>query len=1143
MTNSSFITTALKKTLREAEICFESTNTYLLQLRAESAECDQEHQVHAQISGALEHYRAKLIPFLDLEDEIGSLEETILKLRRRKIAIDPDFENQLQTKEKARDSLVAEMQSLRDCINADFAQAKFPEIVWKATCEEVDGKRPADASVLMDQMVYLTDFREISTHPAHCPGKLVIGRSQQNGVMFALKVLDATDKVRQELKRWCFMKSQFVAKIHRVYQVEKNLHMCTDFYPNGSLRAWIQQRPASGLDLNEVVRIFKQIARGLCHAASFGMVYRDLKPENVLLNSTYDVVLTDFGTHRDDMSVAPISWNSPYVAPEVKETAGDIWRQHPLAVSGHPFGMMLLEALSDVPLDSNNRSTLLSKLQSKGAQHPALRVLAALIHHLTKQDVLTRTTINEALQVLNHEEHVAFGRSKELDAVIKSLQKRVIKPRTMTTLNFEAKRESLFQAVNSVDSKDFDQEWVWKRDDGKQFGLQEMLPHYVVAFIADGAIEVALPFKEAIQQVVSEVEAQANKEHGAEYLVSAILPLCKQYTFLPVMNGKLREYQKPGLRCLGRLLYKCSLSSETFPLTFGLSMHLHLTNSANSYFLESVVRSIGSLEEFDPVAAQRCRFILSEDYQSIETSNLTYSMVMLTAGIHVPPEYDKCILNNDKEYIITEFANALLYSQRKMAMDVISEGFALDKEFARSIETLNHVESTTLFFEDGHMSFDRVWKLFTFDREVSRNTWMWFKNALQKSSPLLLRCFLYHLLSQTALINLCQITCKVTILENVDVDATHFQFVPTLRFVVLPVCHSEEAFLTSFSDLLNVRPLLSRKPTLIVPTGAWYQCKCGYPYCISDTRLKASGELYGKDAHEFKKCPRCKDFIQSSAIMESAASLSNLHQTGANLSRENISRKETVPGSGFFSVERPMTSVEGLQAIDTSLKLHGGVRMMGMSFGEEEVDDDESPRTGASGTPGWEVVDRKDSAEPASAPSASSPYTRHWNDDPPSSASSTDSPKKSSKFSQKIRHSPLSEEQSPHEFDVEDDEEVEEEEEDEEEEEEELDEEDHDSLVRDSMDSIRIHRSARNSISKPGQPGDPSPFLPGSIKSPQSPPPTGRNNDDEQSDLVEDLSDHDIMESPEVLSLKKQESMHEEARSRGTSFNKNIESA
>lgn len=111
-----------------------------------------------------------------------------------------------------------------------------------------------------------------------------------------------------------------VIPIHSVSSDEKNPYLVMAFIRGGSLQKRLDNE--GPLSTVEILRIGSQIAAGLAAAHDQGLVHRDVKPENILLEEGVErITLTDFGLARavDDSSVTQagtISGTPRYMSPE-----------------------------------------------------------------------------------------------------------------------------------------------------------------------------------------------------------------------------------------------------------------------------------------------------------------------------------------------------------------------------------------------------------------------------------------------------------------------------------------------------------------------------------------------------------------------------------------------------------------------------------------------------------------------------------------------------------------------------------------------------------------------------------------------------------------------------------------------------------
>ncbi|OYV84688.1 MAG: serine/threonine protein kinase, partial [Planctomycetia bacterium 21-64-5] len=146
----------------------------------------------------------------------------------------------------------------------------------------------------------------------------------------AVKVLDpelAGDDIARQ--RFCREARAAASITHEnvvaVHQVEKSgegglPYMVMQLVSGESLEGRLQRQ--SPLPIGEVVRIGMQAAHGLEAAHAQGLIHRDIKPGNILLESPHDrVKLTDFGlaraTHDVKLTQSGFVSGTPlYMSPE-----------------------------------------------------------------------------------------------------------------------------------------------------------------------------------------------------------------------------------------------------------------------------------------------------------------------------------------------------------------------------------------------------------------------------------------------------------------------------------------------------------------------------------------------------------------------------------------------------------------------------------------------------------------------------------------------------------------------------------------------------------------------------------------------------------------------------------------------------------
>ncbi|XP_026466662.1 ribosomal protein S6 kinase beta-1 isoform X2 [Ctenocephalides felis] len=186
------------------------------------------------------------------------------------------------------------------------------------------------------------------------------------------------------------VKHPFIVELVYAFQTGGKLYLILEYLSGGELFMHLERE---GIFLEDTTCFYlSEIILALEHLHSLGIIYRDLKPENVLLDAQGHVKLTDFGLCKEHIQEGIVTHTFcgtiEYMAPEILTRSG-----HGKAVDWWSLGALMFDMLTGQPpfTGVNRKQTIETILKGKLSLPAYLTVDARdLIRRLMKRQVSQR---------------------------------------------------------------------------------------------------------------------------------------------------------------------------------------------------------------------------------------------------------------------------------------------------------------------------------------------------------------------------------------------------------------------------------------------------------------------------------------------------------------------------------------------------------------------------------------------------------------------------------------------------------------------------------------------------------------------------------------------------------------------------------
>ena len=211
-----------------------------------------------------------------------------------------------------------------------------------------------DSDVNKDEKIGPSNFICLALLGQGSFGEVYLVKKKDSDDFYAMKVLDKCRIAKQNIFKYVLternvlsvMHNPFIVKLNYAFQTSEKLFLLLDYCPGGDLSKQLQIQTRFSEEKAKFYICEIILALGELHKNN--IIFRDLKPDNVVIDKEGHALLTDFGLSREGVVGKEIAksfcGSIAYLAPEMLNRCG-----HGKAVDWYLLGVLFYELLVGVP--------------------------------------------------------------------------------------------------------------------------------------------------------------------------------------------------------------------------------------------------------------------------------------------------------------------------------------------------------------------------------------------------------------------------------------------------------------------------------------------------------------------------------------------------------------------------------------------------------------------------------------------------------------------------------------------------------------------------------------------------------------------------------------------------------------------------